>query len=197
MIGAFSSQTEIWGQSLELETEAQVHVLAPSGTGKSTLIGILYGSRKDFDGEVKFNGEDIKDWSDQRANNISIVFQDLELLSDLSALENVQLKNQLTAHLSDAQINDMAIALGLENLLNKRVGLLSRGERQRVAIIRALCMPFKWLLLDEPFSALDEVNTQKAVQLITQEVKKNNAGLVVANLSEDNHFNYTQKIRLA
>ena len=178
-----------------MRQEAFIHVQAPSGTGKSTLLGILYGTRFDFDGSLELE-TDI-DWSELRTNSLSIVFQELELLGDLTALENIQLKNQLTAHLSDAQIHQMAIDLGVENLMNKRVGLLSRGEKQRVAIIRAMCMPFKWLFLDEPFSALDEKNTLAAIILIKKELERNAAGLVLANLHDDNYFNYNQRLKLA
>lgn len=195
LIGAFSSQTEIWDKEVSLNKEAFIHVQAPSGTGKSTLLGILYGTRLDFDGSL--NLEVDGDWSDLRTNSLSIVFQELELLGDLTALENIQLKNQLTAHLSDAQIHQMAIDLGVEGLMNKRVGLLSRGEKQRVAIIRAMCMPFKWLFLDEPFSALDEKNTLAAITLIKKEVERNAAGLVLANLYDDNYFDYNQRLKLA
>ncbi len=195
LIGAFSSQTEIWNKEVSLNEEAFIHVQAPSGTGKSTLLGILYGTRFDFDGSLDLEADG--DWSDLRTNSLSIVFQELELLGDLTALENIQLKNQLTAHLSDAQIHQMAIDLGVENLMNRRVGLLSRGEKQRVAIIRAMCMPFKWLFLDEPFSALDEKNTLAAITLIKKEVERNAAGLVLANLYDDNYFDYNQRLKLA
>ncbi len=195
LIGAFSSQTEIWNKEVSLNKEAFIHVQAPSGTGKSTLLGILYGTRFDFDGSLSLEGN--TNWSDLRTNSLSIVFQELELLGDLTALENIQLKNQLTSHLSDAQIHQMAIDLGVEGLMNKRVEQLSRGERQRVAIIRALCMPFSWLLLDEPFSALDEKNTLAAIELIKKECEKKSAGLILANLYDDNYFDYSLKLKLA
>lgn len=197
LIGAFSANTQIWEKALTIHQSEIVHIQAPSGTGKSTLLGILYGVRKDFKGELLFNGELVKDWSEIRSNAISIVFQELELLPDLTALENIHLKNQITGHLSDAQIHQMAMDLGVDSLLNKRVENLSRGERQRIAIIRAMCMPFRWLLLDEPFSALDEENTKAAVRLIKQEQEKNKAGLILANLQEDNYFDYSLKLQLA
>lgn len=197
LIGVFSSQTELWGKKVVLEGEKCIHISAPSGTGKSTLMGILYGTRKDFDGELKIHNKEVKDWSELRSKEIAIVFQDLELLGDLTALENVQLKNQLTAHLSDAEIHEMFKMLNMEELINRKVFFLSRGERQRVAIIRALCMPFKLLLLDEPFSALDKNNIESAISLIKNVVSKNKAGIIVANLSQDDYFEYDKKLILA
>jgi ABC-type lipoprotein export system ATPase subunit len=139
----------------------------------------------------------VEDWSPLRAKKIAIVFQDLELLDDLTALENVQLKNQLTAHLTDAEIHALFQEMDVQDLINRKVLLLSRGERQRVAIIRALCMPFEWLLLDEPFSALDEENTKKAIGLIHRFVKRNNAGMLVSNLFKDTYFKYDQYLTIA
>ncbi len=197
LIGAFSSLTQIWEKDVVLNTGEKVHVLAPSGTGKSTLLGILYGLRKDFNGDLLFNQKSPSDWSEIRTQSISIVFQELELLNGLTALENIQLKNQLTAHLTDAEIHDLMVKLGVEDLKNKCVEFLSRGERQRIAIIRAMCMPFEWLLLDEPFSALDEQNTKAAIEVINAMLERNKAGLILANLKNDDFFEYQQKLVLA
>jgi ABC-type lipoprotein export system ATPase subunit len=194
---SLSPKTELWGKEVFFEDGKYIHVSAPSGTGKSTLLGILYGTRMDFEGELTINNKKVKDWSALRSSEIAVVFQELELLGDLTALENVQLKNQLTAHLSDAEIHEMFEMLGIEDLINNRAVFLSRGEKQRVAIIRALCMPFKILLLDEPFSALDKENSAHAISLIKRVAAKNKAGIIVANLSQDNYFEYDQKIILA
>lgn len=197
LIGAFSSNSQIWEKELIFKEREFIHLQAPSGSGKSTLLGILYGTRKDYNGDVLVDGKEVKEWSELRSQNISIVFQELELLGDLTVLENIQLKNQITGHLSDAQIHQMGMDLDIEALMNNRVATLSRGERQRVAIIRAMCMPFNWLLLDEPFSALDEKNTGAAIQLIKKEVEKNKAGVILANLFSDSYFDYDQKLKLA
>ena len=176
-----------------------IHILAPSGAGKSTLMGILYGTRKDFKGSVLFNHKHLersKDWSELRTNQLAIVFQDLELLDDLTVLENIQLKNQLTGHFSNEKIFEMLTRLNIERLKNQKVGLLSRGEKQRVAITRSLCMPFRWLILDEPFSALDIESTKKAVSLIKEHLEKNNSGVIITNLYEDIWFNYTRKFKM-
>lgn len=192
---------EIWQRDLVLQSSSFVHVLAPSGSGKSTLIGILYGTRQDYEGslfygEQKCNAAESADWSTFRKNDLAIVFQDLQLLNDLTALENIWIKNQLTNHYSLSEIKNFARDLGIETLLDKKVAFLSRGERQRVAILRSICMPFKWILLDEPFSALDEVNSNKAAELIGKAAKQNNAGVIMANLYADNHFEYDCNLKM-
>jgi len=78
----------------------------------------------------------------------------------------------------------MASALGIENKLNKPVKTCSYGEQQRVAIIRALQQPFDFILMDEPFSNLDEANRKKAMDLVTEEVSKRNAGIILADLKK-------------
>ncbi|MAW65154.1 MAG: ABC transporter [Flavobacteriales bacterium] len=192
-------RSDIWKKKILFTSNELIHIVAPSGKGKSTLMGILYGTRKDFKGSILFNNKRLgspKDWSELRTNQLAIVFQDLELLDDLTVLENIQLKNQLTSHFSDVTILEMLTRLNLEELKNQQVGFLSRGEKQRVAIIRSLCMPFTWLLLDEPFSALDGENIKNALALIKEQVEKNNSGVIIANLQEDDWFNYTRKLKM-
>lgn len=201
LIGAFSLSGELWEKELTLASKSIVHILAPSGSGKTTFVSLIYGLRKDFDGTLflgesattEFNNDN---WSKVRTENISVVFQDLQLLEDLSAIENISLKNQLTNHFSVSEIEEMASRLGVLKKLNKKANTLSRGEKQRVAIIRALCMPFDWIVLDEPFSHLDDDNTAKAIDLIKEVVAKNEAGLIMANLHADNHFDYESKIKM-
>ena len=193
--------SNIWGKELTIASKSIVHILAPSGSGKTTLVSFIYGLRKDFDGALFFGESSTKEfdnnsWSVVRTKKIAVVFQDLHLLEDLTVFENITLKNQLTNHFSFLEIEEMANRLGVLKKLNKKAGTLSRGEKQRVAIIRALCMPFSWIVLDEPFSHLDEENTIKAIDLIKEVVDKNEAGLIMANLHSDNYFNYESEIKM-
>ena len=199
LTNTLQEKSDIWKKKIFLKSNDLIHIVAPSGKGKSTLMGILYGTRKDYKGSLLFNNkrlESPKDWSEIRTNQLAIVFQDLELLNDLTVLENIQLKNQLTNHFSDVTILEMLNRLNLEGLKNKQVGVLSRGEKQRIAIIRSLCMPFSWLLLDEPFSALDRENIKNVLVLIKEQVEKNNSGVIMANLHDDDWFNYTRKLKM-
>ena len=193
------SYTDIWNKDILINSKDFVHIIAPSGAGKSTLLGILYGTRNDYKGDLLFDNiitEEFKGWSEIRTYQLAIVFQDLELLDDLTVMDNIQLKNQLTNHFSNQEILEMLKKLNIKELKDQKVGILSRGEKQRVAIIRSLSMPFSWLLLDEPFSALDKENTQNSLSLIKEQVVANNSGVILANLEEDNWFKYTKTFKM-
>lgn len=198
LIGAFSLTSDVWGKTLQIDSQKNYSIQAPSGTGKTTLTHILYGLRSDFEGAVNFDGVDSGklDWSEVRKNDVSAVFQDLRLFPNETAWDNVIIKNQLTNHFTNDQIERYFELLGIEGLKDKKAEQLSRGEQQRVAIIRALCMPFKMLLLDEPFSHLDPENTQKAIGIIKECLIQNKAGVVVLNLFEDAYFDYEYKLKL-
>lgn len=193
--------TEIWNKDLSFEKGKKYLVIAPSGKGKSTLLHCIYGLRKDFDGTVLFNNKSIKQYqedevADLRQNNLSIVFQDLRLFEQLTAEENILLKADLQNHKSISQINEMAKQLGVFELLKKPCGTLSFGQRQRIAIIRALCQPFDFLLLDEPFSHLDEANIKAASNLIKEECEAQGSSFILVSLGEEYYFDYTDKIIL-
>lgn len=165
-------------------------VHAPSGKGKTTLLSVLYGLRNDYAGQVYFDEIEIhalrlSGWSRLRKTQLSFVFQDLQLFHDLTARQNVELKNHLTAHKTQAEIGGMFEILGIAACMNEPGARLSLGQKQRVAIIRALCQPFAFLLLDEPFSHLDLENRRKAVALIREECGKQEAGYIMTNLASE------------
>ena len=193
--------SDIWLKELLFTPGARIHIKAPSGTGKSTLIHSLYGLRHDYDGNISFRQHNLRQadgeaWAKWRQQDLSIVFQDLRLFSQLTALENIQIKNQLTNHYPAEKIHAIAAQLGIEDKLDQSCGTLSYGEQQRVAIIRALMQPFVWILLDEPFSHLDEQNTRKAADLIRSEAGQRQAGIIIVDLEDDNRFDYTMKLSL-
>jgi ABC-type Mn2+/Zn2+ transport system ATPase subunit len=86
--------------------------------------------------------------------------------------------------------------LEIDNKWNQVCGLLSMGQQQRVAIIRALCQPFEWLILDEPFSHLDEVNTQRCLKLINEQTDAMQAGFVLTSLGDSHQFSYHYELKL-
>lgn len=193
--------SEVWKTELQIPDKQKIFLSAPSGKGKTTFQLMLYGIRKDYEGIVKMNGEDISTfdlnkWSDIRQNKLSIIFQDLRLFPDLTALENLELKNNLTNHKTKEQILQMAESLGVADFLKKKAGILSYGQRQRMAIIRAMCQPFELLLMDEPFSHLDKANIEKACELINSETKQNGAGYIIASLGDRYSLEYDHTIQL-
>lgn len=193
--------SEVWQQEVSLPQGDQVFVQAPSGAGKTTLVHILYGLRQDYNGEVCWNGDDIKTQSTEtiarwRAQSISIIFQDLRVFPELTAWENLDIKRRLTNTITAKEANEWLERLGIAHRKDKPAKTLSYGEQQRLVIIRALLQPFGWLLMDEPFSHLDKANTEKAIGLIGEVVARYNAGLLLADLDENQYFPYTQTLHL-
>ena len=194
-------QSGIWKSDLTLNQGEYVFVQAPSGTGKTTLIHILYGLRKDYEGEVSwaginFTATDKETVAGLRTNGLSVIFQDMRLFPELTALENIEIKRRLTNTVTTEQAQEWLGRLGLKEKKNSLAATMSYGEQQRVAIVRALLQPFAWLLMDEPFSHLDHANTSKAIALVQEVVKERKAGMILADLDENNFFPYTKTIML-
>jgi putative ABC transport system ATP-binding protein len=172
-------------------------VNAQSGRGKSSLLNFIYQCSKQFTGTIDFiDKKETKTTTQLRRSYLSYVFQDLKLFPQLSVWDNIQLKNKLTQFKSSQQIQDMLKHADLHHKINQSVATLSIGQQQRVAIIRALCQPFHFLLLDEPFSHLDEHNSRLMSALISQEVQQQKAGLIVTSLDPINHFHYHHQFNL-
>ncbi len=185
--------SEIWGKNIAFSKGENVHIVSPSGSGKTSLIHFIYGLRKDYEGNISYQNEDIKNFSLEkfsilRQKNVSIVFQDLRLFTEQTAKENIELKRQLNPYHPGEKIDEMAKRLGMENKLNRLAKTCSYGEQQRIAIIRSLMQPFDFLLLDEPFSNLDENNRNKAFELMEEECKRRNASMIFADLKQLDFF---------
>jgi len=194
--------SDVWNTQRTFSATAWTKIKAPSGTGKTTLIHMMYKLRNDYEGTIRWNEKDIREVVEDelaviRQQKVSIIFQDLRLFGNLTARENIELNRVLQQPFYESEvIDEMAAALGVTHVLRQRAGLCSYGEQQRIAIIRALMQPFELLLMDEPFSHLDKDNTQKAATLIAAECKKRNAGFVLTDLDDDDHFPYSQHLNL-
>lgn len=194
-------QSEIWGHDHIFKKGERIQIVAPSGSGKTSLIHFLYGLRKDYSGDVFFGEKKIKDHSapklaDVRATQISIIFQDLRLFKDTSVSENIEVKRSLAPYHSASPIDAMAKRLGIGTKLLQNAGTCSYGEQQRIAIIRSLQQPFDFILMDEPFSHLDENNSIKAMQLIEEEAAQRGAAVIIADLAPVPFFNADRIIHL-
>lgn len=196
-----SVSSDIWNCEVRFEQGCYYHIKAASGQGKSSLIQTLYGLLQTYEGRILIDEKDLKkcsieDWCHLRASKLSIVFQDLKLFIDQTAFENINIKRELTNHYPESSIHEFAQRLGVTHTLNRTIATLSYGERQRVAVIRALMQPFSLLLLDEPFSHLDEANIQAALILLKEEVAKRHATMLITDLEDDDRFPYHQKFIL-
>lgn len=194
--------SDVWNKHILFSDKERVKIKAPSGTGKTTLIHVLYKMRTDYEGSVEYNNHNLKNitgdgLAQYRQQKLSIIFQDLRLFENLTARENIELNRIMQKPYHPAErIDEMAERLHITHILEQRAGLCSYGEQQRIAIVRALIQPFELLLMDEPFSHLDIENTQRAAALIAEECDRREAGFVLTDLDEDNNFSYTQYLNL-
>ena len=193
--------SQVWNNDLTFSPGEKIQVIAPSGSGKTSFIHFLYGMRKDHTGNILYdakniNSFDAEDLAMHRQRSVSIVFQDLRLFTEQTVLQNLEIKRQLDPYHTETTIVQMAVRLGIGSKLNKYCKTCSYGEQQRIAIIRSLQQPFDFLLLDEPFSHLDDDNRKLAMELIEEEVHLRNAGIILADLKTTDHFNATKTFNL-
>ena len=139
-----SLQSDVWQTDVEFDKGRKYLVQADSGKGKSSLFGYVYGYRSDFEGKIFFDTTDIvtiddKHWDSIRKHSLSILFQDLKIFPELTAWENIQLKNKLTHHKSDSDIRRLLNRLEIADKADKLCEKLSWGQQQRVAIV-AVCL---------------------------------------------------------
>jgi ABC-type lipoprotein export system ATPase subunit len=194
-------RSDIWLQDVVFEQGKRYLIEADSGTGKSSLLSFLYGQRGDYRGDILFNDQDIRtlnsrDWSTVRQSVISILFQDLKLFGELTALENVQIKNRLTKTQNDRIIKGWFEELGIADKLKTRIDHMSYGQQQRVALIRALCQPFSFLLLDEPISHLDDRNADTMRDIILREAERQGAAVIATSIGKHMNIDYDKRLSL-
>ena len=170
-------------------------IKANSGHGKSSILNFIYGTNRNYTGSISYS-EDYESILNLRKTKLSYVFQDFKLFPNLTVFENIQLKNRLTNYKTEKEIDSLITKVLLEHKRNSLVKNLSLGQRQRVAIIRALCQPFDFLLLDEPFSHLDATNINILITILNEELASQNAGVIVTALEEVNYFNFNRIINL-
>ena len=189
----------VWRNELKIEPQSKVLFSAQSGMGKSTLLHILYGLRQDYSGEAKLEGKSLREfslaeWEAIRRERISLQFQDLRLFPNLTARDNLNLLPRINP--SAPSVKEMTERLAMTPFLDQSLATLSQGQRQRMALVRALRKPFQLLMLDEPFSHLDEGNQLNACSLIEEVVRGNQAGLLVSSLGSTPPITFDQRIEL-
>ena len=194
-------KSEIWKTEATFEKGKLYLVEAASGMGKSTFCSYLIGYRHDYTGTIQFDNQDVHDikinqWVDIRQHSISHLFQELRLFPELTALENVMIKNNLTNFKSLSEIKEWFERLGIADKLDAKVGRMSFGQQQRVAMIRALVQPFDFLLADEPISHLDDTNSAIMADIMMTEAKRQGAGVIVTSIGKHMVLDYDKTYKL-
>ena len=156
-------------------------IIGKSGTGKSTLLSLLAGLDKPNSGEILCKDENIEKagYSNHRKNNISLVFQNYNLIDYLSPLENIRLVNSKASE-------DILLELGLDRTqVRRNVMKLSGGQQQRVAIARALVSEAPVILADEPTGNLDETTAGEIIEVLKKLAKERNKCVIVVTHSKE------------
>jgi putative ABC transport system ATP-binding protein len=161
-------------------------VLGPSGSGKTTLLHLVAGLIRPAAGELEVAGENLRRLDGMRLDRwrgatVGIVLQSLHLLRHLSVRDNLRIAQYLAhAPQDDARIAETLGALGVAGKAARRAAELSEGERQRVAVARAVVNRPKLLLADEPTANLDDRAAAQTVELLLEQAERHGATLVVA-----------------
>ena len=175
--------------SLELAPQERVALIGPSGCGKTTLLHLIAGILTPEAGEVEVLGQRVDGLADSarrafRAQRVGLVFQEFELLDYLTAEENLALPFRLVPQgpgreQVSARVREIASRLGLQDLLGRRPARLSQGEKQRVALGRALVTGPGLVLGDEPTGNLDPENARRAIDLLHEQAAAEQAAVLV------------------
>ena len=173
----------IWKKNLVFRRGGRYLVESASGGGKSSLAAFIMGSRNDYEGTLAFDGRDcrtfsIADWQEIRRFHIAYLPQELALFPELSAIDNIRLKAEISGNVDLERVDEWLDRLGISGRRDYPAGRLSIGQQQRVALIRSLCQPFDFILLDEPVSHLDEANNRIAARIVEEEAERQGAGIV-------------------
>lgn len=168
--------------SFEIEKGELVVIVGPSGAGKTTLLNILGGMDSLSTGTVILDGEEISQFNrkrltEYRRHDVGFVFQFYNLIGNLTALENVELANQICKDPLDAE--QILMDVGLKERSRNFPSQLSGGEQQRVAIARALAKKPKLLLCDEPTGALDYQTGKAILQLLQDTGRKTGMTIII------------------
>ena len=177
------------GIDFSLRESEAVGIMGPSGVGKSTLLHILGGLDRPDQGEILLNGQNLNQINDGslakiRNEKIGFVFQFHHLLPDFSVIENISLPLRIRG-VSQTEASrraiDLASHLGLGDRLNQKPETLSAGERQRVAVARAVITDPIMILADEPTGNLDYDNSIKILDLLRCLNNERKIGLVIVS----------------
>lgn len=188
--------------NLSVRASSSLAVIGPSGSGKSTLLGILAGLDSPSSGEIFINKNPLHSLSEEararvRKDSVAFVFQNFELLSGLTALENVMLPLELKSNKGAKEIAiNYLEKVDMQNRLMHYPQQLSGGEQQRVAIARAFACEAEVLFCDEPTGNLDSNNSDLIADLIFGAFQESSSALIIVTHDEILANRCDQKIEL-
>ncbi|MBR5688052.1 MAG: ATP-binding cassette domain-containing protein [Prevotella sp.] len=193
--------SDVWSNDVTFEKGKRYLLEADSGQGKSTFCSYVIGYRDDYSGSLFFDDVDtssyrLSDWMNVRRNSIAYLFQELRLFPELTAMENVVVKNAITGHKSKQQIVEWFQRLGIADKMQTKVALMSFGQQQRVALMRALAQPFDFLIADEPISHLDDNNAAVMAEMINEEASAQGAAVIVTSIGKHLPVDYDKTLKL-
>ncbi len=193
--------SDVWLKDVTFEKERLYLVEANSGTGKSSLCSFIYGYRNDYEGKILFDEEDsrqytISQWTEMRQRHFALLWQELRMFPELTAMENVEIKNKLTGFQKKDVIRGWFEQLGIADKMDAKIGQMSFGQQQRVAMIRTLCQPFDFVFVDEPISHLDDTNSAIMGDILITEAKRQGAGVIATSIGKHIELNYDKILKL-
>lgn len=184
-----NSSFDLHVPELKIESPCAAAIVGPSGSGKTTLLHLMAGILSPAAGRIHINGQSISSLSESarrsfRLQHVGMIFQDFELIEYLNVLDNVLLPCRIgDAILLSDEVRDRAHSLlqraGLESHVKRPITKLSQGERQRVAICRALLTNPSLLFADEPTGNLDPATSEQILRMLLDAVQEQAATLVM------------------
>jgi putative ABC transport system ATP-binding protein len=180
--------------SLEIKPQEIVILTGPSGAGKTTLLTLIGGLRAVQSGSLQLLGQELHNASSQQLvkirREVGYIFQSHNLLSFLTARQNVQMALEASGHFSDgdakAQSESILESVGLERHLNHHPNELSGGQKQRVAIARALVRHPRLILADEPTASLDSQTGREIIEIMSRLSKEHGCSILM--VTHDNRI---------
>jgi putative ABC transport system ATP-binding protein len=184
---AFGATPALDGASISIDAGEVVAVMGPSGSGKSTLLHCLAGITNPDSGQVRYEGRELNTMPDRersalRRGKFGFVFQFGQLVPELTCLENVALPlrmERVRRRAAERRAMEWLERLEVTDVAGKRPGEVSGGQGQRVAVARALVSNPRVIFADEPTGALDSLNGERVMRLLTQAARESQAAVVL------------------
>ncbi len=192
--------SDIWLHQVKFSRGETILLQAESGRGKTSLCSYMAQLRSDYVGQLHYLDEQGTELciepSELLRQHIGVMFQEHRLFADLTAVENVMLKNQLTQYTTEHEVRQQLSRLGLADRMDCPCSMLSLGQQQRVAFVRALCQPCSFLLLDEPVSHLDPANAAVMAEMVRERQVADDLCLIVTSVGHHLPSDFSQIYKL-